>query len=122
MPGWLYMPRIGATTIWEDWNGPTSNTGMGGGIASLNHYSKGAVCEWIFSELCGVKVYGENHFVIAPHPGGHFTHASFSYDSIYGTVSCAWHIQEDGKYKFDIVVPPNTTADIILPDEAEIVR
>ena len=112
LPGWLYMPKIGATTIWEDWNGPTSDNGLGGGIASLNHYSKGAVCEWIFSEMCGIKVDGENHFSIAPKPGGHFTRASFSYDSIYGTVSCTWSLQEDGKYKYDIVVPPNTTADI----------
>ena len=118
-PGWLYMPKIGATTIWEDWNGPTSGNGLGGGIASLNHYSKGAVCEWIFSEMCGIKVDGENHFCIAPKPGGHFTRASFSYDSIYGTVSCAWSLQEDGRYKIDTVVPPNTTADIILPEEAE---
>lgn len=116
LPGWLYMPKTGATTIWEDWNGPASDNGLGGGIASLNHYSKGAVCEWIFSEMCGIKVDGENHFCIAPRPGGHFTRASFSYDSIYGTVSCAWSLQEDGKYKVDIVVPPNTTADIILPE------
>ncbi len=119
LPGWLYMPKTGATTIWEDWNGPASDNGLGGGIASLNHYSKGAVCEWIFSEMCGIKVDGENHFCIAPRPGGHFTRASFSYDSIYGTVSCAWSLQEDGKYKVDIVVPPNTTADIILPEETE---
>ncbi len=118
-PGWLYMPKTGATTIWEDWNGPASDNGLGGGIASLNHYSKGAVCEWIFSEMCGIKVDGENHFCIAPRPGGHFTRASFSYDSIYGTVSCAWTLQENGKYKIDIVVPPNTTADIILPEETE---
>ena len=69
--------------------------------------------------MCGIKVDGENHFIIAPKPGGHFTRASFSYDSIYGTVSCAWSLQKDGKYKVDIVVPPNTTADIILPEEAE---
>ncbi len=119
LPGWLYMPKTGATTIWEDWKGPASDNGLGGGIASLNHYSKGAVCEWIFSEMCGIKVDGENHFCIAPKPGGHFTRASFSYDSIYGTVSCAWSLQEDGKYKVDIVVPPNTTADIILPEETE---
>ena len=69
--------------------------------------------------MCGIKVDGENHFVIVPKPGGHFTHASFSYDSIYGTVSCAWKQQEDGSYKFDIAVPPNTTADITLPEETD---
>ena len=113
-PGWLYMPLIGASTIWEDWDGPTSDNGVGGGIASLNHYSKGAVCEWVFDEMCGVKVDGENHFVIAPHPGGSFTHGSFEYDSIYGKVSCGWKKQEDGSFKYEISIPSNTTAEIRL--------
>lgn len=86
-PGWLCMPKAGATTIWEDWDGPNSDNGKGGGIASLNHYSKGAVCEWIFDTMCGIRVDGENHFTIAPVSGGHFTHAGMSYDSAYGTVA-----------------------------------
>ena len=108
------MPKAGATTIWEDWEGPDSDNGKGGGIASLNHYSKGAVCEWIFEKMCGIKVDGENHFKIAPIPGGHFTYAGMSYDSVYGTVSCKWEKQEDGSIVYDIVVPPNTTAEIVL--------
>ncbi|MDC7277934.1 glycoside hydrolase family 78 protein [Butyrivibrio fibrisolvens] len=116
-PGWLYMPKTGATTIWEDWDGPTSDNGKGGGIASLNHYSKGAVCEWVFDEMCGVKMDGENHFVIAPHPGGSFTNASFSYDSIYGTVTSSWKKKEDGTYEYHIEIPSNTTAQIILPGQ-----
>lgn len=36
MPGWLFMPKSGATTIWEGWEGTKSDKG----IASLNHYSK----------------------------------------------------------------------------------
>ena len=116
-PGWLYMPLVGATTIWEDWDGPSSDNGVGGGIASLNHYSKGAVCEWVFDEMCGVKVAGENHFIISPQPGGSFTHASFSYDSVYGKVSCSWRKQAAGKYTYHILIPPNTTADIRLPEK-----
>ena len=89
-PGWLFMVKSGATTIWEDWDGPTSDNGKGGGVASLNHYSKGAVCEWIFEEMCGIKVDGRNHFIIAPRPGGTLTYAKASYDSVFGTVSCEW--------------------------------
>ena len=111
-PGWLCMPKAGATTIWEDWDGPNSDNGKGGGIASLNHYSKGAVCEWIFDTMCGIRVDGENHFTIAPVPGGHFTHAGMSYDSAYGTVSCSWKVMENGSYSYDIVIPPNTTATV----------
>ena len=45
IPGWLSMPKAGANTIWESWEGPNAQ----GGVASLNHYSKGAVVEWLFS-------------------------------------------------------------------------
>lgn len=72
IPGWLSMPKSGANSIWEAWEGPNSTQG---GIGSLNHYSKGAMLEWVFSVMCGIKVDGENHFRIAPVPGGHMTHA-----------------------------------------------
>ena len=117
-PGWLCMPKAGATTIWEDWEGPNSDNGVGGGIASLNHYSKGAVCEWIFEEMCGIKVVGENEFVIAPNPGGHFTYAGMEYESVYGRVSCRWEKKEGG-FSYEITVPANTRATVILPGEGE---
>lgn len=111
MPGWLFMPKSGATTIWESWEGTQAQ----GGIASLNHYSKGAVCEWLFRTMCGINVSGENHFVISPKPGGHFTFARAQYDSIYGRVTSGWKI-ENGKTVYTIEVPANTTADIVLPN------
>ena len=111
MPGWLYMPKMGATTIWESWEGTEAQ----GGVASLNHYSKGAVCEWLFGVMCGINVAGENHFVIKPVPGGTLTHAKASYQSIYGTVASGW--EKTGKrYKFTVEIPANCTADVILPD------
>ena len=114
-PGWLCMPKAGATTIWEDWDGPNSDNGKGGGIASLNHYSKGAVCEWVFDEMCGVKVAGENQFIIAPNPGGHFAYAGMTYDSVYGTVGCKWSRKEDGSFAYEITIPANTKATVIIP-------
>lgn len=111
MPGWLFMAKIGATTIWESWEGTQAQ----GGIASLNHYSKGAVCEWLFRTMCGINVSGENHFVIKPQPGGHFTFANAQYNSIFGEVKSGWAIK-DGKATYTIEIPANCTADIILPN------
>ena len=111
MPGWLFMPKNGATTIWESWEGTQAQ----GGIASLNHYSKGAVCEWLFKTMCGIHVDGENHFVVAPKPGGNLTHAKASYKSIYGTVESGWEKTDTG-YRFEIRIPCNTTATVVLPD------
>ncbi len=110
MPGWLFMPKNGATTIWESWEGTQAQ----GGIASLNHYSKGAVCEWLFKTMCGIRVDGENHFVITPRPGGSFTYAKAAYNSIYGKVECSWE-KTDAGYQFRITIPSNTTATVILP-------
>ena len=110
MPGWLFMSKAGATTVWESWEGTEAQ----GGIASLNHYSKGAVCEWLFGDMCGVKVAGENKFTIAPKVGGKETFAKCEYQSVYGKVSCGWQ-RENGKATYKIVIPANTTAKAILP-------
>lgn len=111
MPGWLFMAKMGATTIWESWEGTQAQ----GGIASLNHYSKGAVCEWLFRTMCGINASGENYFVIKPQPGGHFTFANAQYNSVFGTVESGWAIK-DGKAIYTIEIPANCTADIILPN------
>ena len=113
IPGWLSMPKLGATTIWESWEGPFNEQGAGAG--SLNHYSKGAVCRWLFDTVCGIRPDGENHFVIAPQPGGSLTHASAAYQSIYGKVESKWKKTDSG-YSFAVTVPANCEAVVRLPD------
>ena len=115
IPGWLSMPKAGANTIWEAWEGPNSKSG---GIGSLNHYSKGAVCEWLFNSMCGINVDGENHFVIAPKPGGKFSYASAEYRSVYGAVKSGWK-KENDKYIYEITVPSNCTAEVIINGETQ---
>ena len=115
MPGWLFMPKFGATTVWEAWEG---NTTKEKGLASLNHYSKGAVCEWLLSRMCGINVAGENSFEIKPLPGGSITRASGEYDSVYGKVSASWQI-EGSKFRLKVSVPSNTSAKVTLPGGEE---
>ena len=110
------MPKAGATTIWESWEGPNAK---GDGAGSLNHDSKGAVCQWLFETMCGIQIAGENEFRIAPRPGGHFTHAKAEYNSVYGKVSSGWKKQEDGSYTYEVVIPANTVARVMLPDGRE---
>ena len=117
MPGWLFMPKHGATTVWEAWEGTATKQG---GIASLNHYSKGAVCRWLFDTMCGIRVDGENHFSIAPRPGGHFTHAKASYTSVYGRVESGWERTEAG-YAYAVSVPAGCTATLTLPGREAVV-
>ena len=117
IPGWLSMPKNGAGTIWEAWEGPKAQSG----IASLNHYSKGAACEWLFDTCCGIRVDGENHFTVAPRPGGHLTHAEAGYDSLYGRIESGWK-KKDEHILFTVTVPVNCTALVRLPDGREEVQ
>lgn len=117
MPGWLFMPKVGATTVWESWEGTQAQ----GGIASLNHYSKGAVCEWLFDTMCGINVGAKpNTFVIKPVVGGTFKYARASYNSVYGLVESGWERKGD-KTVYTVKVPCNCSAEIILPNGKQIV-
>ena len=104
-PGWLGEVLDGATTVWEDWEGDLSQ----------NHYSPGAVCQWLFDTCAGIRVEGENHFVITPVPGGTLTHAEASYQSLYGEVKSRWEKTESG-IQYSITIPSNCTAEIRLAD------
>jgi len=86
LPSWLGEVEAGATTVWEDWEGK----------ASQNHYSPGAVCQWLFDTVAGVRVAAERSFVIEPTPGGSLTWAEGSYESPYGVVSSRWTRSEAG--------------------------
>ena len=108
IPGWLAMPKNGATTIWENWEGTQEENPV-----SLDHYSKGAVCEWVFSEMCGVSVAGKNRFLIAPKPGGSIRSASLCYQSVYGEVVSAWE-RKEGQTVYAVSIPANTTAELVL--------
>lgn len=114
--GWLFMPKSGATTVWGAWEG---NSTISKGIGSLNHCSKGAMVAWLFDTVCGINVDGENHFTIRPVPSGTLTHAEVEYDSVYGRVSSGWR-KESGRLIFEIEIPPNCTADIILPGKESV--
>ena len=39
---------------------------------SMNHYSPGAVCAWLFDTVCGIRIIGKNCFLVRPIPGGTF--------------------------------------------------
>ena len=71
--------------------------------------------------MCGIRVDSENRFVIAPKPGGSLTHASASYNSIYGLVESKWVKTETG-YRYTVTVPANCEAVIRLPSGKEVIQ
>jgi alpha-L-rhamnosidase len=106
-PSWLAEVAAGATTVWEDWEGKDSH----------NHYSPGAVCQWLFDTVAGIRPAGENRFIIAPVPGGTLTWARGDYASLYGQVRSRWEL-DGGSVRIQVEVPANCTAEVQLPDGA----
>lgn len=111
MPSWLYAVKKGATTIWETWNGIDE---AGKPRESLNHYSYGAICGWLFQGVCGIRLAGDK-ITIQPTPHKLLQHAKATYQSPLGEIISGWRYEEDGLV-FEIQIPSNTQAEVILPD------
>lgn len=119
-PGWLYAVNLGATTIWERWNsilpdGSISGTGMN----SLNHYSYGAVMEFVYRYAAGIIPLepGFRKARITPHPDIRMETLRCSFDSACGRYVSNWSIQPDGSLSFHIEVPFGCEADVVLPEQ-----
>ena len=71
-PSWLYSVKQGATTIWERWNSYTKDDGFGNvKMNSFNHYAYGAVVEWMYGLMAGIRPDAESGcFILAPLPDG----------------------------------------------------
>ncbi|HWB91822.1 MAG TPA: family 78 glycoside hydrolase catalytic domain [Puia sp.] len=118
-PSWLYPVKMGATTIWERWDGiRPDGTFENPGMNSFNHYSYGAIGDWMYRIVAGIDTYedgpGYHHILIAPHPGGKLTSAAADLQTGYGLVSSHW-AQHDDTLTMDVVIPANTTATIRIP-------
>jgi len=117
-PSWLYPVKMGATTIWERWDGiKPDGSFQVPSMNSYNHYAYGAIGDWMYKNIAGIQAGapGYKKIIIKPIIGGKLTWAEGSYDSDYGTISSKWRI-EDNKLKLDVTIPPNTTAQIWVPD------
>ncbi len=116
-PSWLYAVDMGATTIWERWDSMLPDGSINpGGMTSFNHYSFGAVADWMHRVIGGISpgVPGSAVTRIAPQPGGGLTSAEATLDTGYGIVRSAWTIT-DGTLTVVADVPANTTALLALP-------
>jgi len=118
-PSWLYPVKMGATTIWERWDGQkTDSTFQDAGMNSFNHYAYGAVGDWLYRKVAGIDLDPKNpgfkSFVIKPHPGHEMNDVTASHISPYGTISSSWKI-EDGLFKLTVHIPVNTTAEVYVP-------
>jgi alpha-L-rhamnosidase len=111
-PSWLTMIDRGATTVWESWEGIDAH---GRPYDSLNHYSKGAVIDFLHRYTAGIRLTDSpayRSFVVEPVPGGGLTSASAAHESPYGRIESSWDIT-DGRMTIAVRVPPGTTATVV---------
>ena len=118
-PSWGYSIENGATTIWERWDGYVKGRGFQDkGMNSFNHYAIGAVGEWMYRVILGINDDDAHpayeHFTLRPLPGGGLKWARGYYDSIRGRIESSWSVAE-GRLKFDVTIPANTTATVYVP-------
>ncbi len=116
-PSWLYPVKMGATTIWERWDGQkTDSTFQDTGMNSFNHYAYGAIGDWMYRVSAGIETSspGYKKLIIQPHPTKKLAFSKASYESPYGKVESGWE-RTGSKIKIAAKIPANTTATIVIP-------
>ncbi len=112
-PGWLHPVTLGATTMLENWDS------MDVFRDSFNHYSFGAVCQFLFEYVAGIRptfdAPGFQKFELRPVIGGNLTWAEGNYKTRYGTIRSRWERYDNG-FVYTCMVPEGTTAELTLPD------
>jgi alpha-L-rhamnosidase len=119
LPSWRYQIARGATTSWERWDGIEADGSFEDpGMNSFNHYSFGAVDEWMYETIGGLVIDesdpGWKVIDIRPVPGGGLTSAKATLDSPYGAIVSDWQIS-GGTFTLSVTVPVNSTATVYLP-------
>ncbi|PWU09934.1 MAG: hypothetical protein C5B50_26420 [Verrucomicrobia bacterium] len=116
-PSWLYQVTLGATTMWERWDGWTPGGGFQSvGMNSFNHYAFGSVGQYLYGTVGGINLAspGYQTILIQPVPGNGLTWANTTYNSTRGLISTAW-TNTGSAFNLAVTIPPNTTAQLYVP-------
>lgn len=119
-PGWLHELELGATTVWERWNSVLDDGRISGtGMNSLNHYSYGAVTDWIFRHgagiCCGEEAPGFRVIELSPEFNWEMGSLSAEYDSSSGKITSMWKLDTPEAVTCTFTIPFGSAARITLP-------
>lgn len=107
-PGWGFMVKSGANTMWETWDGASSR----------NHPPFCLISGYFYKYLAGIRCAadapGFKRFVIDPSVVGDLTFVESWHDSMYGRIRSEWQ-REGNRLSMQVSVPVNTTAVIHVP-------
>lgn len=119
-PSWLYQVKMGATTIWERWDGllPGGKLNPTERGLSFNHYAFGAVVDWLHRTVAGLAPLapGYREIGFAPRPGDGLRSAAAELQTPYGQASIAWWLTNQS-LEVAVTVPPNSLGHVMLPGE-----
>lgn len=118
-PSWLFPVKNGATTIWERWDGWSTEKGFQSKeMNSFNHYAYGAVGAWMYQTVAGLDLDpadpGYRHILFRPHPGGSLTWAEARLQTPQGETSIRWDLTA-AELKVQLTVPAGSRATFIPP-------
>ncbi|MEO1258092.1 MAG: family 78 glycoside hydrolase catalytic domain [Bacteroidota bacterium] len=122
-PSWLYPITMGATTMWERWNGiKPDSTFVSPRANSFNHYAYGAIGDWMYRAVAGIDQEADTpaykRSIIKPYINSNFKHVSASLQTVYGKLASSWKIA-NGRLSLDVVIPANTSAYVYIPTESK---
>ncbi|KQS59316.1 alpha-L-rhamnosidase [Rhizobium sp. Leaf371] len=109
VPGWLYQVKQGATTIWERWDSMAPDgTIYDPDMNSYNHYSYGAVCQWLFESVAGLSPDPDHpgfaRVIVSPVVLEKLNPVSAWHDIAKGRIEAAWTIA-DGRVAYSVSLP-----------------
>ena len=107
-PSYGYWVQQGCTSTPELWSMQYSQ----------NHCMMDHIEEWFYNHLAGIQNIGlgYDHIRLQPYVPSNLDSLSASVKSTQGSVVSEFHRQTDGSVRFHFVVPPGSTATILLPN------
>ena len=107
-PGWGWWVVQGATSLWEMWNGSSSQ----------NHIMFGDISAWMYQYPAGVtplkEAPGFKKFQIKPEFIKDLSFVRMCHESPYGVIRSEWK-RNKNKIVCEFEIPAKASADIILP-------
>jgi alpha-L-rhamnosidase len=107
-PGWGYMIKQGANSMWESWDGYDSH----------NHTPFCLISAYFYKYLAGIQpdyaAPGFRQFTISPSVVGDLTFVNAYHDSMYGRIGSSWK-KENGELMLTVSVPVGCIATVFVP-------
>lgn len=116
-PSWLYEIGLGATTVWELWDGVNEDGSFNlFEMNSLNQYGFATIGDWMVKELAGLTPLeaGYRKSRIAPRLIRGIPELRASYETPYGRLAVEIRCGS-GRIGARVHIPENTTAQVCLP-------